>query len=262
MPTRSESVSAAAGVAAAAGRAFLYRFLAEAFAHPEPEGWAWVRSRETADALRRAAGEAWPGREEVRSCAENAVREVKGVSPDAARADHLRAFGYTIRGACPPHEIEYGDTKADALFRPHRLADLASLYRAFGIEMGEETHERQDHLAIECEFASILAARLAHALQENHADGRDACESAWRLFLRDHLGRWTPAFVARLSRSGAAPWLRSAAGLLLAVVRADGEACGVRLGSSEIELVSYDEEDDAFCTEQCGVAGSRAAPTP
>ena len=51
---------------------------------------------------------------------------------------YLAAFGHAARGSCPLNEIEYGDIKADPLFQPHRLADLAAFYRAFGLEVAEK----------------------------------------------------------------------------------------------------------------------------
>ena len=61
------------------------------------------------------------------------------------------------------NEIEYGDAQADPLFQPHRLADLAAFYRAFGLELAADAAERQDHLCIELEFMSVLAAKEGYA---------------------------------------------------------------------------------------------------
>lgn len=262
MPTASDSHAFNATAGAAAARSFAYRFLAEAFAFPEPDGWRWVTDGATREALAEAIHVAWAGVPELEAMAGVAARSVAGVGLDRARADHLRAFGYTIRGACPPHEIEYGDNKADALFRPHRLADLSALYRAFGTEVHEDLHERQDHLAIECEFASILAARSAHAIETGNADGSAACEGAWRLFLREHLGRWIQAFASRLEASGPAAWMRDAVALLLGIVRADCATLGIVPGSADIQLVSYDARDGDLCTEECGLAGGRLGGMP
>ncbi|HPA17253.1 MAG TPA: molecular chaperone TorD family protein [Verrucomicrobiae bacterium] len=258
MPTASEVKRLNRNPADASARAFTYRFLAEAFAYPEPEGWVWIREPATREALDAAVREAWGSLPETSALAGIAALAIAGIGLEAARADHLRAFGYTVRGACPPHEIEYGDAKADALFRPHRLADLSALYRAFGLEMDDLAHERQDHLAIECEFASILAARAAHALENNRAEWIDACERAWRLFLREHLGRWVQAFASRLEGMRPARWLLDSVALMLAVVRADCAALGIRPGSDDIQLVSYDGSDEAFCADRCGLNG---APT-
>src|SRR6185503_4152613 len=77
----------------------------------------------------------------------------------------VTAFGHAARGDCPLNEIEYGELKADPLFQPHRLADLAAFYRAFGLEMAEAAAERPDHLGMELEFMAVLAAREAFALE-------------------------------------------------------------------------------------------------
>lgn len=262
MPTASEAARLNPDPATASARSFAYRFLAEALAYPEPEGWNWVGRAATRDAFVAAIRAAWPAPAELVALADTAARAVASTGLQSARADHLRAFGYTIRGACPPHEIEYGDNRADALFRPHRLADLSALYRAFGLEVDDALHERQDHLAIECEFASILAARSAHALATDHVDGIAACEGAWRLFLREHIGRWVQAFGSRLDAMRPARWMRDCVALLVAIVRADCTALGIVPGSADIQLVSYDAADGDLCTEQCGLAGARAGGMP
>jgi TorA maturation chaperone TorD len=255
MPTAFEARRLNANPADASARAFAYRFLAEALSYPEPEGWTWIRESATREALGAAVRQAWGALPELWTLAGMAAAAIGGTGLETARADHLRVFGYTVRGPCPPHEIEYGDAKADALFRPHRLADLSALYRAFGLEMDHSVHERQDHLAIECEFASILAARAAHAMENNQADGIDACERAWRLFLREHLGRWVRAFASRLESVRPARWLLDSVALLLAVVRADCATMGIRPGSADIQLVSYDESEETFCADRCGLNG-------
>lgn len=259
MPTQSDPLRLNPDAPAASARSFVYRFLAEAFAYPEPEGWEWAGSPPTRDSLAHAIHLAWISFPELSALAATAATALAGTRMESARTDHLRAFGYTVRGACPPHEIEYGDAKADALFRPHRLADLSALYRAFGVEMDDATHERQDHLAIECEFASILAARAAHALETNDPGGIDVCESAWRLFLREHLGRWVQAFASRIETSRPAPWLGACVALLLAVVRADCATLDILPGSADIQLISYDASDDAFCMDHCGLAENAPA---
>jgi len=262
MPTVFEVRHLNRDVEGAAARSFAYRFLAEAFAFPEPEGWDWLQRSDTVRAFRAAIGSAWPTVSGLHELANTAIGAIASTGLETARDDHLRAFGYTVRGACPPHEIEYGDNRADALFRPHRLANLAALYRAFGMELDELVRERQDHLAIECEFASILAARSAHALETGYEDGIAACENAWALFLREHIGRWVQAFASKLDTAKPATWLLASARLLAAVVRSDCASLGIVPGAVDVGLVSYDVAGDDFCTETCGLPGMPAAGAP
>ena len=56
--------------------------------------------------------------------------EPMGEAYDAFLTAYLAAFGHAARGRCPLNEIEYGDIKADPLFQPHRLADLAAFYES------------------------------------------------------------------------------------------------------------------------------------
>lgn len=262
MPTASEITRLNKDPRSASARSFAYRFLAEALAFPRSEGWNWLGRIETRLALEEAMQVAWPSVEELLGLADTAAGHIASTGLQAARVDHLRLFGYTIRGACPPHEIEYGDNRADALFRPHRLANLAALYRAFGIELDEAAHERQDHLAIECEFASILAARSAHALATGFEEGIASCETAWLLFLREHIGRWVQAFASRAEAGRPAPWLLAIVRLLVGIVKSDCETLGIIPGSADIGLVSYEESEGDLCAEQCGLAGMPAGGAP
>ena len=70
------------------------------------------------------------------------------------------AFVDAARGRCPLNESNTAISKRTPLFQPHRLADLAAFYRAFGLEIGERPEiERQDHLCIELEFMCVLTAK-------------------------------------------------------------------------------------------------------
>ena len=45
------------------------------------------------------------------------------------------------------------------------LADVAAFLRAFGVKERPESHERIDHVAMECEFLSLLSVKEAWALE-------------------------------------------------------------------------------------------------
>jgi TorA maturation chaperone TorD len=95
-------------------------------------------------------------------------------------------------------ETEYG---ADSLFQPmHEMSDLTAFYRAFGLRLRPEAHERADHVSCECEFLAFLARKEAHALTHDDPVMLDATGHAVGRFLRDHLGRWAPAFGRTLAR--------------------------------------------------------------
>jgi len=156
------------------------------------------------------------------------------------------------------NEIEYGDIKADPLFQPHRLADLGAFYAAFGLEMSPDAAERQDHVCIELEFMSVLAAKEAFAHEHQlDEEQREVCCDAQRAFLREHLGRWTPAFTRRLGRLAGDNALTALAEFTREFIVADCARFHVTPGSEDLLLRPIDENSESLCAT-CGVIN----PTP
>jgi putative dimethyl sulfoxide reductase chaperone len=235
----------------ALARSWLYRFLAQAFEDPTAESWANLAS--------------------CRNALESAVRTLAGSAPALAEAArgfgaqldpaaferfltaYLAAFGHAARGRCPINEIEYGDLKADALFQPHRLADLAAFYRAFGLEVTTDAGERQDHLCLELEFMCVLTAKEAYALQHHHESGAlSLCRDAQKRFLREHLGRWAPAFARRLAELAGDISLIALANLTRIFVETECALHGLIPGSEDQLLRPVEEGVESMCGS-CGV---------
>lgn len=154
---------------------------------------------------------------------------------DLAELDlaHQRLFGHTARGAVSPYETEYGQ---EVLFQqPQELGDLAGFLRAFGLELRGEKRERIDHVSCECEFLAFLAAKEAYALAAGDEEMRAVTASAARLFLRDHLGRFAPAFARLLARADAG-FFGAAAELLAALVSWDARRLDVPIGAERLGL--------------------------
>lgn len=105
-------------------------------------------------------------------------------------------FGFTAHPKVPPYETEYGE---ESLFQqPQELGDLAGFYNAFGLKL--KASERVDHISCECEFLSFLTRKEAYALEQNDADMLAETRKAQRFFLKDHWGRFIPAFAKILKR--------------------------------------------------------------
>jgi DMSO reductase family type II enzyme chaperone len=172
---------------------------------------------------------------------------------------YLAAFGHAARGRCPLNEIEYGDLKADPLFQPHRLADLAAFYRAFGVEVAADAGERHDHLCLELEFMCVLSAKEAYAL-EHQLDAEDVslCHAAQKNFLREHLGRWTPAFSRRLAGMAGASPLGALAAFTGAFIATECSRFHLTPGSEDLVLRPVDEAAESMCAS-CSVSRSPAA---
>ena len=234
----------------AMSRSFIHRFLACAFADPEERGWRWLGSTETRAAFWSAVKALVSP--SLESTALSFIRQLTPDSIDSFTDDYLAAFGHAARGGCPLNEIEYGELRADPLIQPHRLADLAAFYRAFGLEVGDDASERHDHLSIELEFMSVLAAKEAFALEHQLDDELALCRDAQRDFLREHLGRWAPAFGRRLRSTIGDCALGSLGDLLRVFIESECARFGVAAGSEDLLLRPVDDDAERLCAN-CGL---------
>ena len=171
---------------------------------------------------------------------------------------HSRLFGHTVRGSCPPYELEYG--RSEIIQQAAELADVAGFYEAFGVRQTDDSHERADHAAVECEFMAVLAAKEAYALQQADHAALDVCRQAQQSFLADHLGQWMPALARRIAeadRDGFYGALGRLAGDFLA---AECRGLGVTCGPTFLELRPVDPTVDASMS--CGADHAVAAGRP
>jgi len=71
------------------------------------------------------------------------------------QSEHRRVFSNVITLDCPPYETLFGN---DHVFgQAHVMGDIAGFYKAFGVELSRDIHERMDHLSVELEFMHFLA---------------------------------------------------------------------------------------------------------
>ena len=218
----------------ALGRSALYEALALGFRPPTAETVARLATGEAVGALADAAAVldlAW------RSALAAEVGRLPAPTDLATlRAGFRRLFGHTARGLVPPYETEYGE---DSPFLPaHEMGDLSGFYRAFGLALRRDAHERPDHVSCECEFMLVLARREVYALDRGDAAAAEATRQAARLFLREHLGRWAPAFGQRLRREDLDGFYGALGALGGAFLVAECAAMGVSPGPATLRLRS------------------------
>jgi DMSO reductase family type II enzyme chaperone len=222
---------------AALCRSAVWEALALGFRPPTAETVRRLARRDGAEALAAAAVV-----DDVQGSEVAALVRALGGDPPASlvelEAAHGALFGHTARGAVPPYETEYGE---DSLFQPQReMSDLAAFFRAFGLVRRPDGRERPDHIACECEFMLVLARKEAHALEVGDAAMLEATRRAGRLFLRDHLGRWAPAFGGVLARQAAGGFYGTLGRVCAGFVTAECRRVGVAAGPELLRLRSAD----------------------
>ncbi len=157
---------------------------------------------------------------------------------------YRRLFGHTAHAQAPPYETEYG---AETLFQqPQQLADLTGFYQAFGLSVNTNEHERVDHISCECEFMAFVTRKEAYALEQNDTDMLSEVCRAQKLFLRDHLGRFAPAFANLLLRENGGGFYGTLGMLCREFVLQECARFGVPAGPEHLRLRPTEVADDCF----------------
>jgi len=99
----------------------------------------------------------------------------------------------------------------------------------------------------------VLAAKEAYAMEHQFDDEQIAiCRDAQKKFLREHLGRWTPAFTRRLARMAGDTALGALADFTCQFIAADCARFKVTPGSEDLLLRPIDEGSETLCAS-CGI---------
>jgi TorA maturation chaperone TorD len=161
---------------------------------------------------------------------------------ESLQISHRRLFGHTAHPKAPPYETEYGE---EALFQqPQELGDLAGFYSAFGLKMN--AFERVDHISCECEFLAFLTRKEAYALEQSDAEMLETTRGAQRLFLKDHLARFVPAFVKTLNREDPDGFYGRLGNLCRDFTRWECARFNIPLGSELMRLRPTEWMEEAF----------------
>ncbi len=129
----------------------------------------------------------------------------------ALSAEYETTFGHAAAVDHPPHEMHYSSTHH--FQQVHDLSDVCGFYRAFGVDVPANSHERADHLGIELEFFGLLCMKEASALRAGDPDSgehRDVTHRAQRRFLAEHLSGFVPTLHRRVADSGRSPFYGAA----------------------------------------------------
>ena len=184
--------------------------------------------------------------------AEKLCRARQDGAPESLSADFLRLFGHTAQGRVIPYETEYGS--GDVFRQTDELADLAGFYRAAGLCVPEDRHERVDHAATECEFMSFLALKEGWAFENGNGHDPTVEVAVQRAFLRDHLGRFGCAFAGSLRREAEHEFYSTLAALASKFLTSECHRMDVPIGPEYLEIRS--DQDDGLpmgCESSCSL---------
>lgn len=216
-------------------RSQLYGVLSRMLSDPERA----VDARMLHDLERVAAESADYG--SIATDALDVLEAVRDFSPNprAVAQEYTELF---LRGRAPPYEGSYLDSSRAS----QELTDIAGFLRAFGLK---PLNERPDHIVAQLELMSLLCLKETVALGNELADEARVCRDAQIAFLRDHLGRWVPAYRERLEREARTRLFPRLVGLAEKVVTLDVAYLGV--DPDRIPEAPHGEPD---AIPRCGVA--------
>jgi DMSO reductase family type II enzyme chaperone len=236
-------------------RAALYSALALGFQPPDDDILSRLLTADSRSSLAGAATMLYPQQPDLISAIE-ALPAAEETNRWTLASKYRVFFGHTAQGRISPYETEYGN---EALFQqPQELGDLMGFYHAFGLALKHGKHERPDHVSCEFEFLMFLALKEAYALQQDNREMLAETRKAEKLFLRDHLGRFFPTFVTRLSREDPSGFYGRLGELGLRFVSAECAFLQVMPGAANLGLRPA---DDSRVPMACG-NGTECAAMP
>jgi TorA maturation chaperone TorD len=220
----------------ALARAVVYTSLALALRPPDAEIRRKLEARPGEEALLKAAALLPVAGDAVRRLAEKA----RTVPLDEQRAVYTRLFGHTTRGCVSAYETEYGN---DTPFQqPQQLSDIGGFLNAFGLKLDSTRHERIDHVSVECEFLAFLCAKESWAEEQRDPNMLEATRGAYRVFLRDHPGRFARALGRLLAVEDANGFYGAAGDALQSLISRECQRVGVPCGPEFLPLRTPDED--------------------
>ena len=129
------------------------------------------------------------------------------------QAEHRRVFSNVITLDCPPYETLFGNDHVFA--QSHVMGDIAGFYKAFGVELSKDIHERLDHLSVEFEFMHFLAYKESYSRCHDGAEKTQIVVDAQKKFVKNHIGRWVPLFCRMLVKKADSGLFRNVADMTL-----------------------------------------------
>lgn len=152
--------------------------------------------------------------------------DLEGLDLVAARlvleVDYNRLFVGPSVLLAPPYESFYttaSQTEGQrGVVRGPAERAVRTEYAKHGLAMPEEFVEFPDHIAVELEFLSLLAAHEAEAWERGDEESARSLQEDQERFREQHLGRWIEAFATEVDRSARTAFYAAAVRLAERVV--------------------------------------------
>ena len=162
----------------------------------------------------------FPGLDGAYRRLEEALRDDSPAQLTELAADYARlCLGSDPREGADPYESVHRNK--EGLLMQDEWEAVLRLYGELGLARSENTHESEDHLALELECMAQLCARQEAALLAGELP-----EASWWLeqqerILADHLLRWVPSFNRRVEKLGQTDFYKAFAALTDAYLQMD-----------------------------------------
>ncbi|MEE9529440.1 MAG: molecular chaperone TorD family protein [Syntrophobacteria bacterium] len=226
-------------------RANIYGFLARLFSYPRRETFEILSHENILEAFNGFD-------EKLVTQAYQIIELLRTQGYEKVCEEYVQIFGHVISAECPPYETSYGE--AHVFQQTQGMADIAGFYKAWGIDIATDAHDRLDHISAECEFMSFLLLKLDYFSAKGEKEAEKICLDSSKKFLKEHLGKWTPIFSALVMRKSSGGLYHKAVKFLKEFIEKEAEIFGVEpVVYAEKELRSF-ASDDEQCS-QCSPCG-------
>jgi len=237
----------------AIARGKIYQLLSISFLYPEQELFSLMKEGRFTDELEECI-EAFNEGGSLHKALDGLAAYIKAQLTISSffsdlQAQHRRVFGHTASCECPPYETQYGS--GHIFQQAQEMGDIVGFYRAFGLEVSENSKERLDHISVELEFMHFLSFKETYALENGHGDEKvEICVEAQKEFLKEHLGRWVPFFVKLLSKKAGDGFYKELATLTGDFVSLEKELLGVKPQDiNKLKPITLEPEGSCFSCE-------------
>jgi TorA maturation chaperone TorD len=138
--------------------------------------------------------------------------------------DYVRTFiGNSVDAFSAAYPSESVHTTGLRLVMQDSRDEVLAIYRAMGMDKGDDWHEGEDHIALELEFMKVIGSRAAKAAKSADEEALERYLSISKNFLDDHLASWVPILVEEMQRFAKTDFYKALGLWLLGFLETDEE---------------------------------------